>query len=159
MDYDTNAHCFVGAGGELVVAEDDEVGRKLAMLIKGECGTTTHREIADKFGFSKARYYQLKQLFTEKGAAGLKSETRGPKTSYRRTKEVVCQVIRYRFLDPDASSEVIAQRLRQCGFQISKRSVDRIFADYGLQKKTLQVSTETNTRTDRDASHQYESPA
>jgi len=32
-----------------------------------------------------------------------------------------------------------AQKLRQAGLRISKRSVDRIFAEFGLQKKTLPV--------------------
>ena len=70
---------------------------------------------------------------------GLKSKPRGPKTLYRRTGELIRQVIRYRFLDPEASAEVIAQKLRQTGFVISIRSVERVIADYGLQKKTLPV--------------------
>jgi len=37
----------------------------------------------------------------------------GPKSNYRRTPAVVNQVLRHRFLDPDASAEVIAQKLRQ----------------------------------------------
>ena len=103
---------------------------------------------AKKFGFSRQRYFQLRSIFLEKGAIGLVSQQRGPKTNYRRIKEVVCQAIRHRLLDPDASSEVIAQKLRQCGFKISKRSVDRIFAEYGLQKKTLQMSAESETGDD-----------
>jgi hypothetical protein len=64
-------------------------------------------------------------------------QTRGPKTDYRRTEQVVRLVIRHRFLDADASPQVIAQKLRQAGLSISQRSVERIIADYGLQKKTL----------------------
>ena len=48
-------------------------------------------------------------------------------------------VIRHRFLDAEASAEVIAQKLRQQGNPISQRSVERIIADYGLQKKTLRA--------------------
>ena len=70
------------------------------------------------------------------------NKKRGPKTTYRRNEEVVCQVIRHRFLDPDATVEVIAQKLKQCGFQISIRSVERIIEQYGLQKKTLRLPTE-----------------
>ena len=33
----------------------------------------------------------------------------GPKTLYRRTGELIRKVIRYRFLDPEASAEVIAE--------------------------------------------------
>jgi hypothetical protein len=52
----------------------------------------------------------------------------------------VRQVIRHRFLDADASAQVIGQKLRQVGCVVSTRSVERIIAEYGLQKKTLQMS-------------------
>jgi hypothetical protein len=55
---------------------------------------------------------------------------------------VVRQVIRHRFLDPDASEEVIAQKLRQSGWEISIRSVQRVVEEFGLQKKTLSVPPE-----------------
>jgi len=92
-------------------------------------------------GGSEERKWLLRiSYFREQGAAALVSQMCGPKTNYRRTDELVCQVIRHRFLDPEASSEVITQKLRQSSFAISKRSVDRVFAQFGLQKKTLQVS-------------------
>ena len=67
------------------------------------------------------------------------NQKRGPKTNYVRTDEVERQVIRHRFLDPDATVDVIAQKLRQAGFPISTRSVDRVIEKYGLQKKTLSL--------------------
>ena len=141
MQFDVDSQAFVGPGGSLPLLADDEVSQKLAMLIEGECGELGPSQTAEKFGFSRQRYFQLRSVFLDKGAFGLISRPRGPKTNYRRTNEVVCQAIRHRFLDPDASSEVIAQKLRQCGFKISKRSVDRIFSEFGLQKKTIQIST------------------
>ena len=57
----------------------------------------------------------------------------------RRTEQVVRQVLRYIFLDTDASADVVVQKLRQTHFSISLRSVRRIIADYGLQKKTLRT--------------------
>lgn len=141
MSFTVEPEHFAGPGGRLTIQENDEVARKLAMLIEGECGTLGPFSAARKFGFSRQRYFQLRLAFLENGAAGLISRPRGPKTNYRRTDEVVCQVIRHRFLDPDASPEVIAQKLRQAGFEISVRSVNRVFAQFGLQKKTLQVST------------------
>ena len=50
--------------------------------------------------------------------------------------EVVRQVIRHRFLDPEASPAVIAQKLSQAGWIISIRSVERVIEQFGLQKKT-----------------------
>src|SRR2546426_403537 len=135
--FDITLEKFVGPGGSLPIDQDDEVSLKLAMLIEGECGRLGPTPVATKFGFSRQRYFQLRKAFLAEGARGLISLPRGPKTNYRRSDEVVCQTIRHRFLDPEASSEVIAQKLRQSGFAISKRSVDRVFAQFGLQKKTL----------------------
>ena len=132
--------------GSLPISNDDEITLKLAMLIEGECGPDGIDRAAAKFGFSRQRYFQLRNLFLKKGAQALLSAKRGPKANYRRTQELVCQVIRHRFLDPEASTEVITQKLRQCNFEISKRTVDRVVTQFGLQKKTLSVSPSPPTR-------------
>jgi hypothetical protein len=128
---------LVGQAGSLVVPVEDEITRKLAMLIEGECEGLGPLAAARKFGFSKQRYFQLRELFAARGAAALLSRKRGPQRNYRRTDELVRQVIRHRFLDPDATVEVIAQKLRQSGLPIGTRSVERVIAEFGLQKKTL----------------------
>ena len=137
MPLDDQTHTLVGQGGSLPVPPEDEITRKLAMLIEGECEGLGPLRAAEKFGFSKQRYFQLRQAFREHGALALRSQRRGPKTHYRRTEEVVRQVIRHRFLDPEASAQVIGQKLRQAGQPVSTRSVERVITDYGLQKKTL----------------------
>jgi transposase len=139
MHLDLQSQLLIGEHGSLAVTENDEITRKLAMLIEGECEGLGPSKAAQKFGFSKQRYFQLREAFREHGAIALQSKTRGPKTNYRRTDELVRQVIRHRFLDPDASAEVIAQKLSQTGFTISNRSVERVIAEYGLQKKTLSM--------------------
>jgi transposase len=128
---------FSGPGGILPVSHDDEVCRRLAMLIIGQCEGKGATHAAKQFHFSRQRYYQLLAAFDQGGALGLALEPRGPKTDYRRTEQIVRLVIRHRFLDAEASAEVIAQKLQQEGHTISQRSVERIIADYGLQKKTL----------------------
>lgn len=58
---------------------------------------------------------------------------------------------------PDASAEVIAQRLQQASHVISIRSVERVISDYGLQKgsacrpKTAPqfIQTQRNRRKER----------
>jgi transposase len=137
--FDLKKQSLVGTSGRLAVREDDEITHKLAMLIEGECEGLGPAKAARKFGFSRQRYFQLRAAFNELGAEALQSHKRGPKTFYRRTAEVVRQVIRHRFLDPDASAEVIAQKLSQGGWKISIRSVQRVIEDFGLQKKTLPV--------------------
>ncbi len=158
MRVDITPEAFIGPNGSLPIATHDEVSLKLAMLVKGECGPDGPCRAAQEFGFSRQRYFQLRALFHEHGAAGLVSHKRGPKSNYRRTQEVICQVVRYRFLDPEMSSAVIAQKLRQNEFHISARSVDRILAEFGLQKKTLSVSSPSAATASGDVSHAQKSP-
>ena len=131
---------FEGPRGALPLVEGDEIAVKLAMLCEGVC-VSGAPQAAQKFGYSRQRYYQLLREYKEKGALGLKSETRGPKTNYRRPREVVLQVVRHCFLDPKASAKVIAQKLRQSGWPVSTRSVERIIEEFGIQKKTPRVSS------------------
>lgn len=129
-----------GPGGSLSAPKSDLVLPKFAMLFEGECEGLGPAAAAAKFGFSRQRYFQLRSAFTLGGMLALFNQKRGPKTNFRRTDEVIQQVVRHRFLDPDASAEVIAQKLRQAGFAVSTRSVERIVAEFGLQKKTPPVS-------------------
>ena len=140
LSYDPESLSFVGPAGSLPVLGDDEISHKLLMLIEGQCGLLGPKHAAEKFGLTKQRYYQILKLYSLKGATALASKKRGPKRNYRRTDEAVRQVIRHRFLDPDASVEVIAQKMTQSGFKISVRSVVRIVEDFGLQKKTSSLS-------------------
>ena len=128
---------LTGPAGSITVPLDDEVTLKLAMLFEGQCEGLGPSQAAAKFGYSKARYFQLLHRFEAAGALALHNQPTGPKSNYRRTDEVIRQVIRHRFLDPDASPAVIAQKLRQTRHLLSLRSVQRVIADYGLQKKTL----------------------
>jgi len=152
--FDMQKRALAGPAGLLHVPDDDEITYKLAMLIEGECEGAGPIQTAEKFGYSKARYFQIRAAYRARGSKGLSSQKRGPKTNYRRTPEVVRQVIRHRFLDPDASAEVIAQKLHQSGLHISIRSVERIIADYGLQKKTPHLPPASGSRAVRRAGHQ-----
>lgn len=141
-----DAFTLEGVGGELSIDPNDDVARKMAMLIEGECGELGPTRAAAKYGFTKQRYYQLLHRYREEGSEGLRNQKRGPKTNYRRTDEVMQQVVRHRFLDPDATSEVIAQKINQCGLKISARSVERIIQTYGLQKKTVRRAPRVDPR-------------
>ena len=140
IEIDGDRLFLAGPCGSILIREDDEITVKLGMLYEGQCEGMGASKAAKKFGFTRQRYYQLFHQFTREGAEGLRSRMRGPKGNYRRTDEVVRQVIRHRFLDPQISPEVISQKLVQCGYLIGIRSVERVISDYGLQKKTSFVS-------------------
>jgi len=137
MNFLLNESRLVGPRGELVVPAGDIVTRRLVMLCEGECEGLGAAAAAAKYGISRPRYYQLLNQFKANGSQALQIHKTGPKAPHVRTDEVVRQVIRHRFLDPDASPDVIGQKLRQAGLPISTRSVERVIADFGLQKKTL----------------------
>jgi transposase len=128
---------IVGPAGELIFPPDDVITPRLMMLVEGQCEGLGAAAAALKHGVTRQRYYQVLKQFEEGGAAAIQPQRRGPKTNYVRTDEVEKQVIRHRFLDPDASADVIAQKLRQAGFQVSTRSVERVIEAYALQKKNL----------------------
>ena len=130
-------HAFVGSAGSLPIADHDIAALRFAMLLEGECQLGPS-DAAEKFGLSRQRYFQLRDQYNEGGGvSALNPRKPGPKHNSCRTEAVVRHVIRHRFLDPEASTAVIAQKLAQCGIDISQRSVERVFHDYGLQKKTL----------------------
>jgi transposase len=139
MKFELPQRRIVGPAGGLVIPPEDPLTPRLLMLIEGECEGLGAAAAAQKQGLSRQRYYQLLKLFQEQGALALQGRKPGPKTHYVRTQELERQVIRHRFLDPDASVDVIAQKLRQSGFAVSTRSVERVVEKSGLQKKTLSL--------------------
>lgn len=125
-----------GTAGVLQINSKDKLARKLAMLFEGTCLSNHPTEVAIKYGYSKQRYYQILHNFNEGGSSALEDKKKGPKQNYIRTEVIVNQILRHKFLDPDSSAEVIAQKITQAGMKISKRSVERTITEHGLQKKT-----------------------
>jgi hypothetical protein len=76
---------LVGHSGSILLPDDDEITRKLAMLFEGQCEGLGPTQAARKFGYTKQRYFQLLEQFELQGALALQSKVRGPKTNYRRT--------------------------------------------------------------------------
>ncbi len=119
-----------------IIDENDSLCKKLSMLIEGHC-TIGVKEAINKYGYTEQRYYQLLKQYQQGGAEALTNKKRGSDKQPVRTREAVNQTIRLRFLDPFASAGVISQKLKQIGYNISKRSVERTITDYGLQKKLI----------------------
>src|SRR2546425_2286929 len=139
LKFDPKTHQVIGPAGALPVAASDPQAARFLMLLEGECLESNITAVAQHYGFSRPRYYQLLEDYKPGGLPALEPQKTGPKSNYRRTDQAVRQVLRYRFLDPNASPEVITQKLCQTHFRISLRSVHRIIADYGVPKKTLRT--------------------
>ena len=121
---------------DFVIDQKDSLCKKLSMLIEGHC-TIGVKEAIKKYGYTEQRYYQLLKQYHQGGAGALTNNKPGSDKQPVRTREAVNQTIRLRFLDPFASAGVIAQKLKQIGYSVSKRSVERTITDYGLQKKRI----------------------
>jgi transposase len=114
----------------------DSTAWKLMMLIDAASSKDeTIEQIAHRYGYTREHFYVIKRNYEDKGSQALADQAKGPKRNHKRTDEIEKQIIRHRFLDPDANSEVIAQKMNQTGHTISQRSVERTINEYGLQKK------------------------
>lgn len=121
---------------ELTISPQDSLLWKLSMILEAAHNPDQSIEqIAGKYGYSREYFYQIKDKLTRQGSQSLADRPTGPKTNYKRTPEVTKQVILHRFLDPEAPCEVIAQKMRQAGYSVSQRSVERIIGEFDLQKK------------------------
>ena len=121
---------------DFIIDDNDHLCKKLAMLFEGQCTIGVIGAIT-KYGYTEQRYYQLLKQYQQGGAEALINKKRGSNKQPVRTKEVVNQIIRLRFLDPFASVGVISQKLTQIGYNVSARSVERTITEYGLQKKHI----------------------
>ena len=122
----------------LEVSPQDTLLWKLSMILEAahpESRQTTIETIAAKYGYTREYFYQVLEKLKTQGSQSLADRPTGPKTRYKRTPEVTKQILRHRFLDPEANCEVIAQKMRQTGYKVSQRSVERVIGEYGLQKK------------------------
>lgn len=133
FDFSEDFKDLQGPNGSLSI--EDETVVKLMMLMEGETSLGAVKA-AKKYGFSRARYYQLLDNYKKDGFDGLRNQKTGPKKPSKCTEEVVREVLKHRYLDPDASAAVICQKITQTGYKISVRSVQRILRKYGLEKKT-----------------------
>ena len=120
---------------DFIIDPMDKLSMKIAMLIEGQCTIGVQKAIK-KYGYTEQRYYQLFVKYRHGGAQALIDHKRGSDTRPVRTNDILNQIIRLRYLDPLSNSGIIAQKLKQLGHKVSRRSVERTITEFGLQKKT-----------------------
>jgi hypothetical protein len=76
--FDSSAK-LVGPSGSILLPDDDEITRKLAMLFEGQCEGLGPTQAARKFGYTKQRYFQLLEHFEAQGALALQKQSTRPK--------------------------------------------------------------------------------
>ena len=148
IKYDEQGYYIQGDRGKLPIKNYDKVLLKFGMISEGECESIGPTKAAEKFGYTRQRYYQLLKAYKQHGVKALMDKKTGPKSKYRTTGQVIRQIIRFRYYDRDMSAEVIAQNLKQMGFKISISSVEKVITDFGLQKKTSFMQSEQTSEKD-----------
>ena len=126
-------------GKDFTIDKNDKLGIKMAMLFEAHCTLGVQQAII-KYGYTEQRYYQLLKIYSEGSSEDLRDKKRGSDKRPVRDKEVTNQIIRERYLDTEASAEVISQKLKQNGYSVSVRSVERTITEYGLQKKLINLT-------------------
>ena len=126
-------------GKDFIIDKSDKLGMKMAMLFEARC-TIGVKQAIEKYGYTEQRYYQRWKIYNEGGSDGLRDKKRGSDKRPVRDKEATNQIIRERYLDTEASAEVISQKLKQNGYSVSVRSVERTITEYGLQKKLINLT-------------------
>lgn len=96
-------------GKDFRIDPNDNLSMKPAMLLEGHCTIGVY-EALKKYNYTEQRYYQLLNEYNKKGAEGIRNKKRGSIKKNVRNKEVINQIIRHRFLDPDAGADVISQK-------------------------------------------------
>lgn len=129
----------------LTIKKDDKLAIKMLMIYESLFFKIKPENITKKYNYSREYYYYLINNFNKKGSISLIDNPSGPKGNTVRTKFIENQIIRHRFLDPEANADVISKKLKQSGHNVSARSVERTIAKYGLQKKTLHIKSEKRT--------------
>jgi len=85
-----------GPSGSLAIHSHDQLGKKIAILMENKCLGVHAIDAAQKYGFSRSRFYQIKRAFETEGTEALIDSKRGPKKNYVRTDIVNNQIIRHR---------------------------------------------------------------
>ena len=124
-----------GDKGALYVPASDKTLIDFLMLIEGELGLENINDLIKKYGYnSVASYYNKRKRFVESGLKGLLNEKRGPKHKSKRTQEVIKRIVALRFQRPEINSMSVAEMLKKEGFDVSPRSVERTFKEYGISR-------------------------
>jgi transposase len=118
----------------------------LAMLIAGETSGRPLDDVLAEFGRSRSTYFEKLRQFREHGLAGLLPRPTGPRKPWRRSLDVVAQIVMCRLRDPSRSADAIACELAQRNLKVSVRSIERTLSEFGLTRGLAQTPHPENLR-------------
>jgi transposase len=137
---------IIGPHGTLPLKANDHAARKLVLLVLAECLGEHVSDAATACGYTRARYYQVRQDYLRGGTDALRKRKPGRTRNTVLTPNVEREIVRHVVLDSDATARVVAQRMNQQGTEVSRRSVERTITKFGLQKNRYTPIRATNPK-------------
>ena len=67
LHFDLNTHQVIGPAGALPVTTSDQQAARFLMLLEGQCLDDNITAVAQRFGLSRPRYYQLLDSYLAEG--------------------------------------------------------------------------------------------
>lgn len=81
-----DVHDFIyieGPVGKLAIQAQDKLAKKMGMLFEVKCLGKIPEKVAQKYGYTKQRYYQLLDAYQNEGMNGIMNKKPGPKNKIR----------------------------------------------------------------------------
>jgi len=98
-------------------AVDDVLAERMAVAQLSELGIGSQQEIAAAFHLSGKSVYRYRHIFAAEGTIGLLGEKKGPKSSWKITKDVKADILYLFFVKRLVGYEQIKKRLSRWGRQ------------------------------------------
>ena len=84
---------------------------------------------AAAFGFSRVRWYQLRQRFASQGLVGLLPQSKGPRQASKLSAEILAFILQTMRAEPELrTSEMPVRVEQQFGISVQLRSIERALA-------------------------------
>lgn len=112
---------------------EDKVQMRYEMLREAETTDKTIEETAEKYGYSRARYYIYRRRYEEEGMLGLQDRKRGPKEPHKVKGELWEKIVELR--SEGKNIYRITGELKEMGHDISAKSVERVVNAEGMRLK------------------------
>lgn len=134
-------NCLIIEGNRwsLKIRKNDQLARDLFMLFSANISDKPVEDLVKDFGYSsKVTFYNKLNSFQEEGSVGIMLKKRGPKNPFKRSEELVKRAIAIKFEEPRITVDELLMRLTLEGFELSKRTLQRVLQEYDLGvKKTF----------------------
>ncbi len=116
---------------------EDRIQVKYEMLRQVLVEGTEVNKTAREFGFSRPRFYQLKERFEQEGMAGLIDGIPGRKEATKITPQILAFILEQKRIHPELSGKAIRDKITKTfGLRLGQRTVERALQEqYIIQVK------------------------